>query len=56
MSTYRKVVIARSLLLVALVAAAFAFAIAVAFDADEGGVLDEQGVVDESILETAPGG
>ncbi len=56
MSAYRKVVIARSLLLAVLVAAAFAFAVAVAFDADDGGVLDDQGVVDQALLETAPGG
>ena len=50
MNSYKKTVIGRTLLLLLLVAAAVIFAIAVHGDRSDGGVLDEEGVLDESAL------
>ena len=54
MSTYRKVVIARTALIVLLVMSAGAFAIAVAQDGEDGNLMDESGVIDESVIELKP--
>lgn len=54
-SNYRLVVRARTVLLLLLVALAGAFAVAVALDGEDGDLLDEEGVVDETTVETAPG-
>lgn len=55
MRRYRKVVIARTVLLLALVAAAGAFAFAVHEDKVDGTLLDDEGVIDRQMVTDSAG-
>jgi hypothetical protein len=54
MRRYRKVVIARTVLLVALLFTAGAFAVAVHEDKTTGNLLDEEGVIDREMVTETP--